>query len=42
MQVQLSTQQAALSAITAEHALMLALLELQAGTLVTLEGWGVR
>jgi outer membrane protein, heavy metal efflux system len=42
MQVQLSTKQAELAAISAEHALMLALLDLQAGTLVTLEGWGVR
>jgi outer membrane protein TolC len=42
LQVQLATEQANLAAISAEHSLMLALLNLQAGTLVTLEGWGVR
>lgn len=42
LQVQLGTLQAVLAAISAEHDLMLALLDLQAGTLVTLEGWGVR
>jgi len=41
-QTRLATRQAALRAMQAEHGLMLALLDLQAGTLVGLEGWDGR
>lgn len=41
-QVRLATLQAELRALQAEHGLMLALLDLQAGTLVPLEGWDGR
>jgi len=41
-QARLTTRQAELRAVQAEHGLMLALLDLQAGTLVPLEGWDGR
>jgi outer membrane protein, heavy metal efflux system len=41
-QARLTTRQAELQAVQAEHGLMLALLDLQAGTLVPLEGWDGR
>ena len=41
-QTRLTTRQAELRAVQAEHGLMLALLDLQAGTLVPLEGWDGR
>jgi len=41
-QSRLATRQAELRAVQAEHGLMLALLDLQAGTLVPLEGWDGR
>jgi outer membrane protein, heavy metal efflux system len=41
-QTRLATRQAELRAVQGEHGLMLALLDLQAGTLVALEGWDGR
>jgi len=41
-QTRLTTRQAELQAVQAEHGLMLALLDLQGGTLVPLEGWDGR